>query len=429
MHSLRDALESALVENPDDLATHHAYADYLQEQGDPRGEFIQLQLALEDPRRPGSERQLLEARANELRAEHERQWLGTLADDLLGPEQESWRARPKSERTFGFARGWLDRLVLRESRWTTSLDGQEPLEQEPAARRFALAERLERAPEVRLLRELILAFDSGTSLLLLDCPYLTNLRVLQVGGLAELTSPGLAERESAEEELGIVTARTEIYTTSIVTVEREEGQPPVHGWGLSDFLALRPRLEELYLLAPDEDYDLAHLFALPNLNHLRVLQVYGRDVHYPLEVLADNPALKNLTHLQLHPAYTGVPLIDLAGMRAIVQSPHLPKLTHLQLHCSNLGDVGCTEIVTSGILKRLKVLDVRHGEITDSGARTLADCPDLRRLELLDIERNGLTQAGIDALRRVLGTALRAENQQTPEELAARHYLYGEDFT
>src|SRR5262249_7189339 len=36
------ALEQALVENPDDLAAHGAYADYLMEQGDPRGEFIQV---------------------------------------------------------------------------------------------------------------------------------------------------------------------------------------------------------------------------------------------------------------------------------------------------------------------------------------------------------------------------------------------------
>src|SRR5262249_2368564 len=45
---LREALEEAIFESPDDVASHAAYADYLQEQGDPRGEFIQVQLALED---------------------------------------------------------------------------------------------------------------------------------------------------------------------------------------------------------------------------------------------------------------------------------------------------------------------------------------------------------------------------------------------
>src|SRR5437870_4588525 len=38
---MREALESALVANPDDLANHMAYADWLSDQGDPSGEFIQ----------------------------------------------------------------------------------------------------------------------------------------------------------------------------------------------------------------------------------------------------------------------------------------------------------------------------------------------------------------------------------------------------
>src|SRR5579871_4283305 len=378
MPSLRDALEAALVENPDDLATHHAYADYLQEQGDPRGEFIQLQLALEDPNRSAREQRRLVARVKELLAEHQREWLGILADELLGSEEEPWDARPESERPYeiGFARGWLDRIVWHESRM------QENLLQQNST----LAELLCRAPETRLLRELILEYDCNISAVLRASSFLTNLRVFQIVG------SGLLIFGSDEE--------TSITSSSFV-----------------EFLARQPRLKEIYLLNPYGIYELPQLFALPNLNNLRVLQVCGYNDPYPLEVLAGNPALKNLTHLQLQCVQSGDLLIDLAGARAIVHSPHLPKLTHLQMHRANLGDVGCTDIVTSGILKRLKVLDLRHGEITDSGARTLADCPDLRNLELLDIERNGLTQTGIDALRRVLGGALRADNQQTAEEL------------
>src|SRR5260370_431792 len=59
---LQQSLEQALAENPDDLAAHSAYADYLMEQGDPRGELIQLQLALEDPKRPAPERKKLQQR-------------------------------------------------------------------------------------------------------------------------------------------------------------------------------------------------------------------------------------------------------------------------------------------------------------------------------------------------------------------------------
>src|SRR5437762_3072073 len=84
----RAALEDALQENPDDLAAHAAYADLLTEQGDPRGEFISVQLALEDPTRPAAERDRLRRRERELLDAHEREWLGELAPLLLGTTDE-----------------------------------------------------------------------------------------------------------------------------------------------------------------------------------------------------------------------------------------------------------------------------------------------------------------------------------------------------
>src|SRR5438876_2453146 len=80
---MRQALEEALFEDPNDLASHAAYADYLREQGDPRGEFIQVQLALEDPKRSPAERKKLQARERELLQEHQRAWLGELAPIIL----------------------------------------------------------------------------------------------------------------------------------------------------------------------------------------------------------------------------------------------------------------------------------------------------------------------------------------------------------
>jgi uncharacterized protein (TIGR02996 family) len=376
MISLRDALESALVGNPDDLATHYAYADFLQEQGDPRGEFIQLQIALEDPQRSEAERRKLQARAKDLLNEHEREWLGILADDLL-PSREGLRRPGPWSTEHKFARGWLDSIAVRYN----DDFGPQPDRLGPV---------LCLAPEARLLRKLTLEYDDGLVEALLDSPFLLNLRVFQLGG-----------------------PRDCFYDSS----------PIVECPFLPELVAKLPRLEELRLFA--QEYDIAGFLALPNLTSLRILQVYYLNIRHPLEVLAANAALGNLTHLLLHPYGS---CVDLTGVRAVVHSRHLRSLTHLQLHFSDLGDVGCTEVVTSGILKRLKVLDMRHGEITDTGARILADCPDLQRLELLDIERNALTQTGIDALQRVLGPALRGDNQQTAEELARRQYLYDELF-
>jgi uncharacterized protein (TIGR02996 family) len=388
MCALREALEGALAEAPDDRAAHMAYADYLQEQGDARGEFIQVQLALEDENRPAEERKRLQQREAELLAAHGRTWLGGLADHL----NTAAAAGEEPADEYRFARGWLDRLVYRD------FDG-------PRARALA------QASETRLLRELIFEDDGyieeeeaglgdsrsegglGATDLLATSPYLGNVRLLRLGVLAE-------------------------------------GECDCHMYSPAapHLVARMPRLEELYLLT--KEYDPRRLFALRTLTRLRVLQMYHLQAYHPLDVLAGNPALGNLTHLLLHPhgyARPGKPFLDLAAVRALVRSPHLKSLQHLQVRLCNMGDAGCEEIVASGILKRLKVLDLRHGCITDAGARVLASCPDLRNLELLDLQRNGLTEAGV-AVLKAARVRFRAESQQTAQELEQNEYLNEGDF-
>src|SRR3954471_11038649 len=84
--SLRESLEQALVENPDDLASHMAYADYLTEQGDPRGELIRVQLALEEGSRPKAERDRLKKQEGALLRANAEAWLGDLA-----PLVQTWK--------------------------------------------------------------------------------------------------------------------------------------------------------------------------------------------------------------------------------------------------------------------------------------------------------------------------------------------------
>src|SRR5262245_16527112 len=116
---MREALAQALLENPDDVASHMAYADYLRDQGDARGELIQVQLALEDPKRTPAERKRLKKREEELLDAHEREWLGELAPLLLCTQEEEWEmAKAESNWDwigapcigYGWARGWLDRI-------------------------------------------------------------------------------------------------------------------------------------------------------------------------------------------------------------------------------------------------------------------------------------------------------------------------------
>ncbi len=114
--SLRGALEAALRENPDDLAAHMAYGDHLAEQGDPRGEFIQTQLALEQAWR-ADHRAELEGRERALLADHVAGWLGGLEPSFrepartgTGPLQVCWTGADRF--TCTFRRGWLHRLAI-----------------------------------------------------------------------------------------------------------------------------------------------------------------------------------------------------------------------------------------------------------------------------------------------------------------------------
>jgi uncharacterized protein (TIGR02996 family) len=407
---IRQGLEEALIADPDDLAAHMAYADWLSEQDDPkdraRGEFIQVQLALEDESRPAAERRKLRVTESRLLEKHQREWLGELApfllDEYATPEEEQADV-PAGVRVkaFQFRRGWLDQLHL-------------------AHLSLSLARVLRRAPAAGLLRELVVeeahdyesahqptdgvppAGDGAVAICpLVGSPALVNLRRLQLG-----PDQGDNYQDYSREFL----------SGSVVNLVR----------GM-------PKLEQLYLFA--NGFDLNGVFALRTLKKLRVLLVYhGQQVHR-LQILAGNPAFAKLTHLLLHPHclawhrngahdeaddYRGEEgYLPLSVVRPLLRSKHLTELTHLRLRVSSMGDEGCNEIVTSGILKRLRMLDLRHGRVTDAGARTLAQCPDVKRLEWLDLDRNGLTAEGV-ALVKGLGIPVRVDDQQTQRELHPR---------
>src|SRR5260370_4044110 len=132
-------MEAALVEDPDDLGAHMAYADLLIEEGDPRGEFVRLQLALEDETLDAAAREKLRKQEKSLFRKHGRSWLGGLAPFLLDrPAKEDFET-PK--RTYRMARGWLDSLDLY---WV----------------RGDMTQALAQAPEAPLLRRLILSADA-----------------------------------------------------------------------------------------------------------------------------------------------------------------------------------------------------------------------------------------------------------------------------
>lgn len=438
--TMREAFEEALVAEPDEAAHHAAYADWLSEQPDPldraRGEFVAVQLALEGESLPVMKRAELRRREAELLAAHQRQWLGELAPFLLDGELSEYDAG-------GY--GYDHAPVFRNEPppWQPPDYPFEPIGNPPPPVRFRrgwldavhvpylsvfLARLLRQAPQVRLLRELSIDTVSERSGVvvpedgvpddeysaghcpLADAPALANVRIFRLG-----------------EDQGDDYHNYRCYLRSSVI-------PAV--------VRQMPRLEELRLFA--NNYDLSEILRSPTISRLRLLQVYHLNGVHRLQLLAENPAARELTHLLLHPHNPGAwwqnegkddadgyrpqdGYLPLSVVAPLLRSRNLPNLSHLRLRCSSLGDTGCREIVRSGVLRRLKSFDLRHGVITDAGARALAGCRHLRKLASLDLDRNGIGADGVRLLKHA-GVALRIDDQVRRLDARNPHYFYEAEF-
>jgi uncharacterized protein (TIGR02996 family) len=378
--SMRETFELALTANPDDLSASMAYADWLSEQGDPRGEFIQVQLALENA---AAKRDELLQREAALLQQHQKAWLGELAEPFL----------ERDDITFRFRRGWLDEVQIGQMRED-------------------LAGLLAAAPEIRLLRRLAVLdpnqppLDLGEAygahvlvgtawfeedeevalVPLLESPYLSNIRIFQLGD---------AEHERCD-----------------------VGDGPIAG-----LIEKMPRLEVLHLFVWKLD-EIERIFSmsLPRLRSLRVGGVFN----YPVEALAQNASLAAVEEILLQPASPdGHYKLYPQDCSALVSSPHLEALVHLRMPFLWAGDNACQGIVESGALSRLKTLGLPYSAITDAGAGLLAGS-DLSHLEALDLVGNHMTEEGIARLR-AKGVNLLWEPQTSPEEENADEDEDGED--
>ncbi len=390
---LKEVLESAIDANPDDLASWMAYADHLAEQGDPRGELMQVQLALEDETRLPAERSALRRREKNLLERGQREWLGDLAMPLLDEKPTQHQLDAGTVNSCRWARGGLDELCL----WWFNLEVARALVRCPAARFLHKLEvhhnyAYEAGEEETEPSDNVPEQDEDFSALCVLYPaaFLPHLRTLHVG---EPVNP-----EDERYDSGHCSAR-----------------------GLVGLLERTPRIEELHVLAKNAGLDQLFEMRLP---YLKRLLVYHEAGAYPLQTLAKNPGMPALEELSLHPAFSEEgSYLPGEQVAALLRSPHFPALRKLLLRASDLGDKGCKQIVKSGILKRLTVLDLRHGCITDAGARTLAECPDVRNLELLNLADNQISEEGV-ALLGGLGINVGLESQH---EVGSDEYLYSGD--
>lgn len=389
-------LEQALADDFEDLATHQAYADALIEQGDPRGELIQLQLTLESPAIEGLRRRELEMQVLGLLAAHQGKWLGPdLTRFLGGYGYQGWRPDEQVV-DIRFARGWLHTVQFH------SIIPQ-------------AAHALAKAPIARFLRRLEVHRISDTT--------------PEINRREPCWPPEGGTRSDAwVSALPTAPFRRHLRTLVLGVPCEDEGvyHTEYSGSLFAEVVRQFPDIEEVRIYAHAVGRE---IFALP-LPQLRTLTLFhGSDYH--LETLASNPTLASLESLCLHPhVYDGDDdersHIKLSGLQALVASPTLRNLQHVALHLTQLGDAGIEAIVASGVLKRWKTLDLSLGNVSDRGAAALAGCPDARRLERIDLSQNRIGPTGIAALEAA-GVRVDVSFQYEEEEDDEGGYLYEGD--
>jgi uncharacterized protein (TIGR02996 family) len=396
----------AIREAPDDDTPRLVFADWLEERGDPRGEFIRAQCRLAQmPDDPG--RLDVEDHANELLARHGDEW----AAPLHGVA-EGWE----------FRRGFVERVTLSGEAF---LAHAERLFASEAIRHVHLSLRardvaaLAGCSELRWLETL--AFEQRCHLrdkafqAILASPYLTRLTALTVPRGVEL--PGV----QALIESGVLARLTHL----------DFSHNRVFGERAARLLAAAPAVKKLQVLRlAGTNLTPGGVQALvdsPHLTRLTTLDVAGSenagwfsaDGPVPLR-LANSPLLAPLTSLDLSHRQFGRPTLrglmaspglaslrelylhrtrlDLDALRALAGSEHLGRLNLLDVGDNNIRAEGMQVMAETTHLVNLTALRLGLNALCDTGAEVLAASPHLKRLTTLDLSNNGIGGPGLQAL-------------------------------
>lgn len=349
-HASNPALEAAILADLDRPDAYLVLGDWLQTQGDPRGELIALQHGNDT------------VRANRLLDSHAAHFYGRVADarGMLEPSTSDPLGRPTTWRW-----GFLESLWIgnqRDHHDQLALDVDE-----------ALAALLDH-PTCRFLRDLTIGIVTFE-----DNSYDGIAKVIGERALPALRSLVLGDFHSEETELNWS------HMGDISPMYR----------ALANVSSLTLRSGSMQLGA----------IALPNLETLTII-TGGFDVESLAAICAARwPKLTTLSiQLGSETAFT------LDHLAPIFDGGAFPKLNTLGLGNSNISDDICRGLAKSKIAKRLVSLDLSLGTLGDDGARALAGGT-FPQLAEIDVDESYLTDDGIAVLAKLAKTVHAGEQR------------------
>ena len=391
-------LEAAIVEDPEAEGPYVVYADWLQGQGDPRGELIAVQLALETARGP---------RWGELRR-RELQILREHAGALLGPAA-AW----PSDR-YDWRRGFVDRLH-------GGLDGADAhvLAQPSLALVRAVAGvRLPAGPSSPLLAELGVQHHSLAAVLARD-----QLRHVALSGVPNVhgaPEPALVERSGLVSLAATGVALMRLRACAFPALERVwtswRGTDDRAQTDLLAFVAQTPRAEVAITLDSETEIGVLrqHREAARRITALQILTSSGQRLlplgnHFPslrrLELIHDRPFSRLHIDMMLPSgnqlAHLAIGTLNQWTARMLAFLPFTATFESLRLAVANAADLAG---LGSGVFSSLRVLDLGFPpELTGADLRLLGPAmPHLEEVVVAADQLRAYAESPLAARVRVL---------------------------
>lgn len=108
---------------------------------------------------------------------------------------------------------------------------------------------------------------------------------------------------------------------------------------------------------------------------------------------------------------------SLSEVQPLLNRTDLTNLTYLGLKNSEFADEIASAMRGAKVLKTLKTLDLSLGTMTDAGAEALAAAKDsLAHLEVLDLTRNFLSAKGIKAVKGICKKVITSEQEDSDDD-------------
>ncbi|MEW5738679.1 MAG: WGR domain-containing protein [Myxococcota bacterium] len=366
-------LEAAILKDPTDRQAFSILADWLQDQGDPRGELISLQLANKE----GQAKKLIEEKADyflgplaEHQEVHDEGYNNSRSHLRTRAQEEAWQKVHKQ--AFLWRNGYIYRVRLSHDSYSDegfkgkTVDILRDVLEHPSAR-FAVefAFQSNGDPNEDDLQDLIDLLGEKAPPTTRKITFGDNVDQISwhhTGSLAKLWK-------------GVPHLRT---------LEIETGEFEV---GKMDAPALERAIFITGGLSQSCGKDIATA-KMPNIKHLEIY--YGTE------------------------EYGGTCGVD--EVRPLLERTDLKHLEYLGLKNSEFADDIAGALAGAKVLKGLKTLDLSLGTMSDAGAKALANAkPYLEHLECLDLTRNYLTKEGIALVKGLCKKVITADQEEADE--------------